>query len=172
MDARPPLPPDPAPPVISPAVAPVVAKPPVNEAWLRAQRNGGGWFFWIAGLSLINSVVIHTGGNINFVVGLGFTAIGDTVLHSIGPVGHILAYLFDAIVLGLFVVFGLFARKGKLWAFIAGFGLYALDAVIYAVLPDTPEWLPIGFHACVLYSIWNGLQATRKLRSAAVPPVV
>ncbi len=172
METPPPVPPDPAPPVVRPVAAPVVSGAPANEALLRAQRGGGRWFFWIAGLSLINSVVIHTGGNFNFVVGLGFTAIGDTVLHSIGPVGHILAYIFDAFVLSLFVLFGYFAQQGKIWAFIAGLVLYALDAVIYAVLPDTPEWLPIGFHAFVLFGIWGGLQAARKLRHAATPPVI
>lgn len=146
--------------------------PVANDALLRAQRNGGGWFFWIAGLSLINSVVIHTGGNLNFVVGLGFTAIVDTLFRSATLYLPMLAYFFDAIALGLFVLFGYFARKGKIWAFITGFVLYALDAVIYVVLPDSPEWLPIGFHAFVLFSIWGGWQAARKLQRAATPPVI
>jgi hypothetical protein len=147
--------------------APVSPVAPVNEVLLRAQRNGGGWFFWIAALSLINSIVIQTGGNFNFVIGLGVTAIADTVLHPLGPIGHVLAYLFDAVVLGMFVLFGVFARKGKIWAFITGIVLYTLDAAIYAFLPETPDWLPIGFHAFALYGIWGGLQAARKLKQAA-----
>ena len=172
METPPPIPPDPAPPVLSPVVPPVMVVPPVNDALLRVQRNGGGWFFWIAGLSLINSVVIHTGGNFNFVIGLGLTAISDTVLHSVGSFGQILAFLVDAIVLGLFVFFGVFARKGKIWAFITGMVLYALDAVIYAVLPDTPDWLPIGFHGYALYCVWRGLQAALQLKRAAAMSAV
>jgi hypothetical protein len=169
MDTPPPLTPAPAAPAVFPAPP---APSPVEPALLKAQHNGGGWFFWIAGLSLVNSIAIHSGSNYNFIVGLGITAVADTILHSIDSIGHVLAYLFDAIVLGMFVLFGYFARKGKIWAFVTGFVLYALDAVLYAVLPDTPEWLAIGFHAFVLFSIWGGMQAARKLKKAAVPPVV
>lgn len=159
------------PPVIA-TPASVVPPSAATDALLRAQRSGGSWFFWIAGLSLINTVVIHTGGTFNFVIGLGLTAIADTVFSSPDVHLPILAYIFDAFVLGIFALFGVFARKGHLWAFITGMVLYALDAVLYVVLPDTPDWLSIGFHAFALFSIWGGLQAARKLKQAAVVPVV
>lgn len=173
METPPPVPPNSLPPVVQPATPVVPPVAPEHEAWLRAQRGGGSWFFWIAGLSLINAIVIQTGGDFNFVLGLGVTAIADTVFHSMGSsVGHILAYLFDAVVLGLFVLFGVFARRGGIWAFITGMVLYALDAGIYAVLPETPQWVPIGFHAFALFSMWGGLTAARKLKRAAAAPVI
>lgn len=167
MENPPLAPPDPVPPVIAPVVPPVMPVSPANEAWLRAVRGGGAWFFWIAGLSLINSIVIHTGGNFNFVVGLGVTAIADAVFSSPKLYLPVLAWLFGAVVLGMFVFFGVFARKGRMWAFVTGMVLYALDAVLYAVVPDTPGWLPIGFHAFALFSMWGGLQAAQKLKRAA-----
>ena len=33
------------------------------EALVKRHRGGAGWFFWIAGLSLINSVVILAGSD-------------------------------------------------------------------------------------------------------------
>ena len=37
--------------------------------------SGAGWFFWIAALSLINSIILLSGGDRHFVVGLGVTSI-------------------------------------------------------------------------------------------------
>src|SRR5262245_23869691 len=62
-----------------------------NERALRARltslqergRRGANWFFWVAGLSLVNSVIIHTGGGIFFVVGMGATLIVDAVASGV-----------------------------------------------------------------------------------------
>jgi uncharacterized membrane protein YvbJ len=35
----------------------------------RQMKSGAAWFFWIAGLSLINSIIIHSGWS--FIIGLG-----------------------------------------------------------------------------------------------------
>jgi hypothetical protein len=39
--------------------------------------NGAKWFYWIAGLSLVNSLVVVFGGNFHFVLGLGITSVVD-----------------------------------------------------------------------------------------------
>lgn len=175
MDAPPPVSPDSGPPVLASAApatpapaVPVAPIPAANEALLKAQRNGGGWFFWIAGLSLINSIALATGSNMSFVVGLGATEVVDGIFHQSALNFPVVGYILDALVLGLFVLLGVFARKGKLWAFVTGLVLYTLDALIFVLLPDEPQWLPIGFHAYVLFCVWGGLQAARKLKQAAV----
>src|SRR5437588_12623571 len=38
-------------------------------------RRGANWFFWIAGLSVVNAVISLAEGNRHFVVGLGITEI-------------------------------------------------------------------------------------------------
>ena len=174
MDAPPPVPPDSGPPVLASAApaapataAPVPQAPAVDPGLLRAQRNGGGWFFWIAGLSLINSIALATGSNMSFVVGLGATEIVDGIFHQTALNFPVVGYVLDALVLGLFVLLGVFARKGMVWAFVTGLVLYALDALIFVLLPDEPQWLPIGFHGYVLFCIWGGLRATRRLQQAA-----
>ena len=42
-------------------------------------RSGASWFYWIAGLSIVNSLVVHLQGQWAFVIGLGITQIIDAV---------------------------------------------------------------------------------------------
>ena len=48
-----------------------------NLALERQITNGANWFFWIAGLSLINSVLHLAGVSISFLIGLGLTELID-----------------------------------------------------------------------------------------------
>ena len=75
-------------------------------------RSGANWFFWIAGLSLVNSVILLTGSQWDFIVGLGITQIIDTIglviAEEIGIAGKIIAGVFDIIAAGIVVLFGVF----------------------------------------------------------------
>ena len=42
-------------------------------------KKGAGWFFWIAGLSILNSIIGLTGGGVNFILGLGLSQIIDAI---------------------------------------------------------------------------------------------
>lgn len=128
--------------------------------------NAARWFWWIAGLSLINTVLMHSGSDTSFVVGLGFTLIADAVFVEI----PVIAYAFDAVVLGFFVFMGLFAQRGYIWAFVVGGFIYLLDALIYLYFGD---YLALGFHAFALFQIVTGAIALRTaLKEAANPPVI
>ena len=56
-------------------------------------KSGADWFFWIAGLSIINSIILLAGGQWSFIVGLGITQIIDTIGLEIakqaGVIGNI-----------------------------------------------------------------------------------
>jgi hypothetical protein len=125
-------------------------------------RNGANWFFWIAGLSLINSVIIATGGDINFIFGLGITLLFDGVAQEsgAGAGGALAAILVNSVIASVFVVFGLLARRQKNWAFVIGMLLYALDGAIFLL---AGLWLNVAAHAFALYFIWGGLAAYRQL---------
>ena len=129
-------------------------------------KSGANWFFWIAGLSLINSIILLAGGEWSFIVGLGITQIFDTIGLEIakeaGIIGKILAFMFDLFAAGIFVLFGIFARKKYNWAFIVGMVLYAFDGLLFLLAQDI---LSIGFHILALYFIYNGLQANKQLES-------
>ena len=82
-------------------------------------KNGSGWFFWIAALSLINSVILHNGGEMFFVVGLGITAVADQMAllfiqenPGLESVIHWGAVGFAAVVALIVAGFGWLARKG------------------------------------------------------------
>ena len=114
------------------------------------------WFWWIAGLSVINSVVEHTGGSFNFVVGLAGTQIVDAVFAP----WLIVAVLCDALAVTFFFFAGYFAQRGRLWAFALGGLVYAGDGAVFAWFG---EWLPVAFHAYALFFIFNGGRELREL---------
>src|SRR5438046_440577 len=54
----------------------------VRELFVRG-KNGAAWFYWIAILSLINTVVAVSGGGIMFALGLDITMITDTIATQV-----------------------------------------------------------------------------------------
>ncbi|TMH09643.1 MAG: hypothetical protein E6H58_13580 [Betaproteobacteria bacterium] len=127
-----------------------------------AARSGARWFWWIAGLSLVNIVLAQSGSDTNFVIGLGITAVSDAIFSSAKAVG----FTIDAIALGFFFLMGRLAQRGTLWPFFLGAAVYLLDALIYVMVK---EWMPVAFHALALFFILNGAMSLRAaLRSAGV----
>jgi len=127
-------------------------------------QSGADWFFWIAGLSLINSVILLAGSEWGFIIGLGITqiidAIGLLIAEEVGIAGKIIAFIFDIVAAGIFVLFGVFARKRHKWAFVTGMVLYAVDGLIFLLVLDV---LSIGFHIFALFCIYGGFKALGKL---------
>ena len=75
-------------------------------------RSGVNWFFWIAGFSLINTIVYLFGGQLTFVVGLGITQIIDGVMSVIakdfganGMIVRVIGFAIDIAIAGVFVAF-------------------------------------------------------------------
>ncbi len=124
-------------------------------------QSGANWFFWIAGLSLINTFAAAMGSNMRFIVGLGITQIVDALVAQAGKPGSPAALAFDFVAAGVVVAFGLLCRKGREWAFIVGMILYALDGLLFLLAKDV---LSIGFHLFALYMIYKGLKAAEALR--------
>ncbi|MBI5381251.1 MAG: hypothetical protein HZA31_05065 [Opitutae bacterium] len=118
--------------------------------------SGAQWFWWIVGLSCVNTLVQHSGGSVNFVIGLGFTQVADAIFREAKPI----AFAIDALALGFFFAMGWYATKGRQWAFITGLVFYSLDALIYVAVQD---WMSAAFHGLALYFI---IRATKLLRAA------
>lgn len=129
-------------------------------------KSGANWFFWVAGLSIINSIILHAGGQWLFIFGLGITqfidGIGLEIAKEAGDTGIAIAFVFDLLTAGIFIFFGAFARKGCNWAFIIGMILYALDGLIFLLVQD---YVGIGFHIFALFFIYNGLKANKSFKS-------
>jgi len=122
----------------------------------KRMKSGGSWFFWIAGLSLINSIAVFSGSEYGFIVGLSITQILDHVLQGVGGNAKAVALVLDVLAAGVFVLFGVFACKRHVWAFIVGMVLYAGDTLLTMLLG---LWLGVAFHAWVLFSLFIGVKA-------------
>lgn len=132
-------------------------------------KNGTSWFYWIAGLTVLNSLIFIFNGSISFVVGLGFTQVVDGFLiairEEIGPEAGILwqiaGFGFNFFVAAMFVMFGIFARKQILWVNILGIVLYTLDVLILLWVQD---FFSILFHGLALFGLIKGYQAIKQLK--------
>ena len=133
--------------------------------------SGARWFFWIAGLSIINSIIIMNDGNWAFLAGLAITElISGLALGLSAELGGsvtIIAFVLDVLVAGFFVLFGWFAQKGASWAFIIGLTFYVLDGLIFVVFQ---EWLSVAFHAFVVYCLIRGLMANQNWKALQSQP--
>jgi hypothetical protein len=142
----------------------------------RALKSGANWFFWIGGLSLINSVIILLGSEWGFIIGLGMTQIIDSIAFAFARtygtnIPLFLALFADVVIAGAFVLIGYFARQKKEFAFIAGLAFYAVDAGLFLLAIDI---FGLGFHLLALIFIYKGYQALSKMKKAgqlAAPPV-
>jgi len=102
-----------------------------RQALERRRRIGGQWFYWIAGLSLVNAAIGFTGADWRFILGLGVTQIVQELAKS-GSNGTT-AGLVGLAVIAIFTVLGQRAVLGHGWAFVLGMTLYALDGGIFVL---------------------------------------
>jgi hypothetical protein len=118
---------------------------------------------------LINSIVLLAGGSLNFIIGLGMTqviyAVFHVITHQSGGANAftVIVLLLDVLVAGVFALFGFFAGKGYVAAFIIGIVLYVLDALLYLLLGD---FLAAGFHGLALFYMVRGVMAAFELKAA------
>jgi GYF domain 2 len=132
-------------------------------------KNGGSWFYWIAGLSLISSICVLCGADWFFVAGLATTHVIDLVMRGFaeggaGPIVKIVALVIDFAAAALFVTLGIFACKRQKWAFIAGIVLYGCDTLLTLVLGI---WLGLFLHGWALVSLFVGLKAANRWNKLA-----
>ena len=139
----------------------------------RRMKSGANNFYWIAGLSVINSLVLEFGGNSYFVVGLAGTLIVDSIfveaasqLPDAAIFLKLIGLAISIVIAGIFALFGFFASKGKRWAFITGMIFYGLDAVIMLLFQD---WIGVLFHGFFLWGLFGGLRALSELHKLAPP---
>lgn len=118
-------------------------------------RNGASWFFWLAGLSLVNSAIGWFGGNTRFLFGLGVTEFVNGLAKGMNA-GIVLPAVLDVLIVGVFVAFGAMAQKKSKLMFMLGLIIYALDLVLCLIFQD---WLFVLFHAWVIWQLIRGFKA-------------
>lgn len=127
----------------------------------KAVGSGASWFYWIAGLSLVNTIIAASGGSLNFSFGLGITGIVDVFISRFGATAVVLGVIINVAIATVCGMFGYFAARRQRWAFIVGMACYALDGLLCLLLG---AWLEFAFHVFALLMIWAGLKADTRLR--------
>lgn len=129
-------------------------------------KSGANWFYWIAGLTLITSLIAFFGGGIRFLISLGSTQIIDGIAEGlsteVGGGAKVVALVLDIIVAGAFVLFGYLAGQRHLWAYMLGMVLFLLDGLLSLAFQD---WIGVLAHGFVLFWLFRGYQAGRELLS-------
>lgn len=134
---------------------------PVTEIYkVREMQLGANWFFWVAILGGMNSLIVWYFGLWSQFFGLGTTQYVDAHMVAVGTESQRLTGL--AINIGIAAIiaaFGYLSRKGSDVAFIIGMFLYVFDAVVSLGFRD---FFGFGFHMFALFFIFKGLLASRR----------
>ncbi|HSO13303.1 MAG TPA: hypothetical protein VLT51_13065 [Anaerolineales bacterium] len=135
---------------------------------LHQAQNSAKNFYWIAGLSFINSVITAFGGEFYLVMGLASTLIVDYFAVGMTEEAPELKLVFTGVALfislilsGITALFGFLAIKGMRWSFVLGMVLYGVDTLIMLALQ---EWKGFIIHLFFLYALFTGLRALNQLK--------
>jgi len=127
--------------------------------------HGADWFFWIAILSLINSLVVFYYQTPNTPLALGITRWLDGTTSGFNASMTTSGLITNLLVALVLAVFGLLSRRGNDIAFVVGIFFYVIDSMLVIGLRD---FFGFGVHLIALFFLVKGLLASRHIRENAV----
>jgi hypothetical protein len=135
----------------------------------KTQYAGANWFFWLAILSALNSLVIYFVGIRNTPFAFGITqwidgTTGPLTSEGWSPPLHTEGLIGNLLIAAAFAGFGYFARRGNDVAFLLGIFLYVVDAMLSIGLRD---FFGFSFHLVGFFFLFRGLLASRHVRENA-----
>lgn len=154
LTAAPPSPASASLPGATPSSAPAAASDPELDARI---RSGASWFYWVAGMSVINSILLLCNSGFGFAVGLGLTTITDVAFATMPVVAMLISILSSAVI----ALFGWFAIKRHAWAFIVGLVALLIDTGLCVLIQS---WISVAFHVWAIVSIFMAFRASRAAR--------
>ena len=130
-------------------------------------KSGANWFYWIAGLSIVNLLIYIFGSDVSFLAGLGITQLASAFVDIAidnGAPGMLkaVAVVFNLLVVAMFAFLGYYAGNRSSIAFIVGIVIYLLDGLLLLLLGVL---FSAGFHAFALFFIIRGFLACRTLNA-------
>lgn len=152
-----------------PSSGPTTEAPDPRE---RKARRGAGWFYWVAGLSVVNAFLAFVGNGDSFVIGLGaagflrvfFAGMLGIPAPILGPDPRLLPVLVLECLLAFSIAgLGYAASRGLRTAFVVGIAIYGLDTVLTVVERSISGLI---FHAIALVFMTEGLLALHELRKS------
>lgn len=123
------------------------------------------WFFWLAILSVINSLIVYFYNIPNTPMALGITQWIDGTQSGIKSSLTEGWLVIDLLIAAALAGFGLLARRGSDIAFVVGIFVYLIDAFLTIGVRD---FFGFGVHLVALFFLFKGLLASRHLRENAV----
>jgi len=160
--------PQPAPPPVAEALQSDLAAATQRLELERRFKSGANWFYWVAALSIINSLVLQFGGDLHFIFGLGVTQLMDAVLAGVlsnaepAPLLTLIAVIIAAIPAAVCALLGYLARMRMAGFYMLGMILYVCDTLLFLLLMDI---LNVVFHGFVLFGMYGGFRAMRALNN-------
>jgi len=141
--------------------------PTLRQQTREKARAGAYWFYWIAAVTLVNSVINVFGSDWNLIFGLGIGQVFDALGQGLaadggGPAFVVLGLFMSVGALSIYVLWGWLAARGKTLGFVAGMVCYGLDAGFFVAAGD---WIGASFHGIALVVIGRGLKAQREWMS-------
>ncbi len=135
-----------------------------QQATARRVHSAAVWFYLIAAMSIINSLMVVANLRATFLAGLGATQLVDALAGSLsqGVDGGALmllqgiALVLNLAIAAVFALVGWLGSHGSRRAFYVGMLLFALDALILVFIKD---YVGVVYHLFVLYMLYNGLRA-------------
>jgi hypothetical protein len=124
--------------------------------WRRIARSAN-WWYWIAGVSLVNTGAFFMHSSWGFALGTGVVDAANAIFESQPAI----ALVIDAVIIGLIALWGVLCTKGLRWAFWVGMILYALDTILVLVFK---QWISAAFHAYAIFQIYQGVASANLLR--------
>jgi hypothetical protein len=138
-----------------------------HDGLIETMKSGANWFYWIAGLSVVNTIIYISGADWSFLAGLGLTQLADgfvdvAIDNGAPSMLKAVAIVFDFVVVAIFGFFGYYAGKRSSVVFIIGIVIYVLDGLLLLLIG---VWPSAGFHAFALFFIIRGFMACRSLNA-------
>jgi hypothetical protein len=130
-----------------------------NDGAIARLHRGASWFFTIAILSGINSLLQIFDAKIHFIFGLGITQVAGAMARQ-SENATLIYLLVDGLFIGLLLLCGKWARGRSQGAFLGGMTAYALDGALLLLFG---AWIDAAVHAYALYRMWQGYAASREL---------
>ena|SRR5687768_9153254 len=127
--------------------------------------HGADWFFWLAILSVINSLIVYFYHTPNTPIALGLTQWLDGTAGGLNPTMTTTSLLINILIAGVLAAFGVLARRGSDIAFVVGIFFYVIDAFLMIGMKD---FFGFGVHLLGLFFLVKGLLASRHLREDAI----
>lgn len=131
-------------------------------------RSHASWFYWIAGLTIVNLVMVMMQSDYFMVAGLGLNYAIPELLGMENERYLMACYGLTGAGVVLFGLFGWLAGRGNLAAFAIGISLYALDTPVFVTKYFSVMGMAI--HGLALWSLVSGAILAWKLKAAVASP--